>query len=194
MAGKVDTRERLVTAGVQLFQRQGLAATGIKQILSEADAGFSSLYHHFPGGKDDLAAEVIRTAGAVYQQHVEAVWDDAVDLVSAMTAIFRGAATALEVSGYADVCPVATVAMEVASTNEPLRMATAGVFAAWMDAAVPRLQSAGIGNVEARKLASVIVGLLEGAFILCRASRTTEPMLAAGQAAVTLVKAAGSQP
>ena len=95
-----------------------------------------------------------------------------------MTAIFRGAATALEVSDYADVCPVATVAMEVASTNEPLRIATAEVFAAWIDAAVARLRGAGISKVEARKLASTIVGLLEGAFILCRASRTTTPMLA----------------
>ena len=185
-----DTRERLVTAGVQLFQRQGLAATGIKQILSEADAGFSSLYHHFPGGKDDLAAEVIRTAGAIYQQHVEAVWDQASDPVSAMTAIFKGAATALEVSGYADVCPVATVAMEVASTNEPLRIATAQVFTAWTEAAQSRLRRAGIGQGDARRLASTIVGLLEGAFMLCRASKTTAPMLAAGQAAVVLVKAA----
>ena len=111
-----------------------------------------------------------------------------------MTAIFRGAATALEVSDYADVCPVATVAMEVASTNEPLRIATAEVFAAWIDAAVARLRGAGISKVEARKLASTIVGLLEGAFILCRASRTTTPMLAAGQAAASLVKAADSQP
>jgi AcrR family transcriptional regulator len=193
MAGRVDTRERLVTAGVQLFQRQGLAATGIKEILSEADTGFSSLYHHFPGGKDDLATEVIRTAGALYQQHVEAIWDGASDPVSAMTAIFRGAATALEVSDYADVCPVATVAMEVASTNDPLRIATAEVFAAWIDAAVARLRGAGIRTVEARKLASTIVGLLEGAFILCRASRTTAPMLAAGQAAASLVKAAVGQ-
>lgn len=193
MAGKVDTRERLVIAGVRLFQRQGLAATGIKQILSEADTGFSSLYHHFPGGKDDLAVEVIRAAGALYQQHVEAVWDDASDPVSAMTAIFGGAATALEVSDYADVCPVATVAMEVASTNEPLRMATAEVFAAWVDAARSRLQSAGIGEVEARKLGFLVVGLLEGAFILCRASRTTAPMLAAGEAAATLVKNARSR-
>jgi AcrR family transcriptional regulator len=193
MAGRVDTRARLVTAGVQLFQRQGLAATGIKEILSEADTGFSSLYHHFPGGKDDLAAEVIRTAGALYQQHVEAIWDDTSDPASAMTAIFRGAASALEVSDYADVCPVATVAMEVASTNEPLRIATAEVFAAWIDAAAVRLRGAGISKVEARRLASTIVGLLEGAFILCRASRTTAPMLAAGQTAASLVKAALSQ-
>jgi AcrR family transcriptional regulator len=53
-----DTKERLLKAGAQLFGRQGLAGTGIKQILAEAGAPFSSLYHHFPGGKEELAAAV----------------------------------------------------------------------------------------------------------------------------------------
>jgi AcrR family transcriptional regulator len=47
---KASSRDRLLTAGTHLIARQGLAATGIKQILDQADAQFSSLYHHFPGG------------------------------------------------------------------------------------------------------------------------------------------------
>ena len=47
----------------RLFQRQGFTGTGIKQILTEADAPFSSLYHFFPGGKDELGAESIRLVG-----------------------------------------------------------------------------------------------------------------------------------
>src|ERR1700758_2788691 len=58
----VPTRQRLIDAASALFRRQGFAATGIKQILAEADAPFSSLYHHFPGGKDELAAKAIADA------------------------------------------------------------------------------------------------------------------------------------
>ena len=58
-----DTRDRLVQASAALLQRQGLTGTGIKQILAEAGAPFSSLYHHFPGGKDELAAAAIRRVG-----------------------------------------------------------------------------------------------------------------------------------
>jgi AcrR family transcriptional regulator len=184
-----DTRERLVTAGVGLFQRQGLVGTGIKQILNEADAQFSSLYHHFPGGKDELATQVIRRSGADYQQHVEAAWDAAPDLVSGVRAVFEGAAAVLEATDYADACPIATVALEVASTNEPLRVATAEVFDAWVDAATARFTRAGLGK-RSRRLALNVVALLEGAFVLCRATRSTEAMLAAADTAASVVKGA----
>ncbi len=58
-----DTRDRLVQVSAALLQRQGLTGTGIKQILAEAHAPFSSLYHHFPGGKDELAAAAIGDVG-----------------------------------------------------------------------------------------------------------------------------------
>ncbi len=104
------TKDRLLTVSAMLFQRQGLAGTGIKQILAEADAPFSSLYHHFPGGKDELAAQAIRSSGAGYQLLVEEVWDVAPDVSSAVGAVFDGAAETLEATDFADACPIATVA------------------------------------------------------------------------------------
>ena len=92
-------------AGVRLFTRQGLYATGIKQILDEADARFSSLYHHFPGGKDELAAEVIARSGTDYQRLVEDVWDSQPDVVNGVREVFEGAADVLEATDYADCLP-----------------------------------------------------------------------------------------
>jgi AcrR family transcriptional regulator len=181
------TRARLVDAAAELLRRQGLPGTGVKQILSAAEAPFSSLYHHFPGGKEELAAEAIRTAGDWYQEHVQDAWDAAPDLPGSITAIFDGAAQELIASDYADACPIATVALEVASTSEPLRLATAGVFDAWIAGASARLTAAGIDEDRAVDLARTIIALLEGAFILARASKTTDPMHAARQAALILV-------
>ena len=67
-----DTRDRLVQVSAALLQRQGLTGNG-----DQADPGrgpgapYSSLYHHFPGGKDELAAAAIRVSGAQYQELVE---------------------------------------------------------------------------------------------------------------------------
>jgi AcrR family transcriptional regulator len=185
-----QTRDRLVATGVELFMRQGLTGTGIKQILEGAGANFSSLYHHFPGGKDELAAEVVRVAGAAYEQHVGAVWDAVADPAKAMRVVFEGAGAVLEESGYADACPIETVALEVASTNEPLRAATADVFASWVSAAEIRLSAAGLRQEDSDRLALSIVMLLEGAFVLCRAARSTKPMRAAGETAAEMVEAA----
>ncbi|HEX3334692.1 MAG TPA: TetR/AcrR family transcriptional regulator [Acidimicrobiales bacterium] len=184
------TRERLITAGVSLFKARGLNGTGVKEILDRADARFSSLYHYFPGGKDELAAVVIARAGAEYQLLVEAVWDSEHDVVSGVRKVFEGAADLLESTDYADACPVAAVALEVASSNEELRLATSEVFDAWIDSASSRLVDAGATAGDARTLAHSLIALLEGAFVLCRAGRRTEPMRDAAGVAATLVRQA----
>jgi AcrR family transcriptional regulator len=183
-----DTRERLVDAGADLFRLQGFAGTGIKAILAEAHAQFSSLYHHFPGGKDELAEEVIRTTGAAYQELVRATWDQADDVVLGVQSVFDGAAAVLEATDYADACPIATVALEVASTNERLRVATADVFGAWVLGATLKFTEVGVSAGEARRLALSVIALLEGSFILARATKDTEPVRAAGRTAVDAVR------
>jgi AcrR family transcriptional regulator len=185
-----DTRDRILSASGALFQRQGFAGTGIKQILTEADAPFSSLYHFFPGGKAQLGGESIRLAGAMYQRLVEDVFDAAPDVLTGIADCFAGAAATLVATDYADACPIATVALEVASTNEPLRIATAEVFDGWITSAASRFAAAGIANAAARALAISMIALLEGAFVLSRAMRSTEPMAAAGSAAVEAARAA----
>jgi AcrR family transcriptional regulator len=182
-----DTRQRLVDASAALLQRQGLTGTGIKQILAEANAPFSSLYHHFPGGKEELATEAIRASGARYQALVEEVWDQAPDVISSIAAVFEGAAQTLQSTDFAVACPIATVALEVASTNEPLRLATAEVFENWIAAGAARFEAERISPEDARALALTVISLLEGAFVLSQALKTTEPVLCAGATAATAV-------
>jgi len=171
-----------------LLQRQGLTGTGVKQILAEAHAPFSSLYHHFPGGKDELARAAIGDAGARYQRIVEAVWDEAPDVISSVAAVFDAAARTLEETDFAVACPIATVALEVASTNERLRLATAEVFDSWIAACTGRLEAASISADHARLLALTLMSLLEGAFMLSQAMKSTEPMRAACVSATTAVR------
>jgi len=182
------TRDRLVQVSAALLQRQGLTGTGVKQILAEAHAPFSSLYHHFPGGKDELARAAIGDAGARYQGIVEAVWDEAPDVISSVAAVFDAAARTLEETDFAVACPIATVALEVASTNERLRLATAEVFDSWIAACTGRLEAASISADHARLLALTLMSLLEGAFMLSQAMKSTEPMRAACVSATTAVR------
>lgn len=50
-----DNRQTLIAVAMDLFQRQGYYATGLNEILSVAELPKGSLYHHFRGGKTDLA-------------------------------------------------------------------------------------------------------------------------------------------
>ncbi len=185
MAG---TKDRIMDSSAELFRRQGYAGTGIKQILASANAPFGSLYHFFPGGKEQLGAETIRTSGGMYIQLFATVAAQAPDVPTAVGEFFSGAAETLVETDYADACPIATVALEVASTNEQLRQACADVFDNWIAGASQYFAAAGIAPERARELALSMLCLLEGAFVFCRAMRSTEPLRVAGASAVAAVQ------
>jgi AcrR family transcriptional regulator len=174
------TKERIVQRSAELFRRQGFAGTGVKQIVAEASAPFGSLYHFFPGGKEQLGEEVIRWSGGIYGQLLDAFYKPGEDPVAATRNFFAAAAQTLRETDYADACPIATVALEVSSTNEPMRQACADVFDGWVDSATERLTEVGLTRKRSRELAFSLIGALEGAFVLSRALRSTEPLDAAG--------------
>lgn len=181
-ATTTPTRERILYASAELFRRQGYPGTGLKQVVAEAQAPFGSLYHHFPGGKQQLAEEVIRAGGAFFQALVTGVYDEESTAEASVRAVFEGAAQTLAWTDFQDACPIATVALEVASTNDDLRRATAEVFEQWTVALTDRLGD--------RDYAMAVLSALEGAFVLCRARRSVEPMLAAGKMAAAHVAGA----
>lgn len=184
------TRARILDSSAELFRRQGYTGTGVKQIAVEAQAPFGSLYHFFPGGKEQLGEEVIRWSGGMYLQLFVTIASEAAGTVEAVEDFFRGAAETLEETDYADACPIATVALEVASTNEQLRQATADVFDSWIAGGVALFTRAGIAEPGARKLALHMLCALEGGFLFSRALRTTEPMHVAGEAVASAVRQA----
>jgi AcrR family transcriptional regulator len=182
-----ETKDRIVEAGAELFRRQGYTGTGVKQIVAEANAPFGSLYHFFPGGKEQLAAEVIRFSGGMYAQVVVEAIAPAKDPLHLVELFFGGAARHLRETNYEDACPIATVALEVASTSEPLRQATAEVFEAWIAGLAASLRSVGVAEDKSRELSVAMLLSLEGAFVLSRAGRTTEPLEVAGRAMAQVV-------
>lgn len=184
------TKDRIIDSSAELFRRQGYTGTGVKQIVEAANAPFGSVYHFFPGGKEQLGAETIRSSGQLYIQLFATIAAQAPDVIAAVGEFFSGAAETLRETDYADACPIATVALEVASTSEPLRQATAEVFDTWITGATEYFAAAGIPRETARELAFTMLCLLEGAFIFCRAMRTTEPLQVAGASAVAAVQAA----
>src|SRR3954469_20053172 len=162
MAG---TKNRILDSSAELFRRQGYTGTGVKQIATAAKAPFGSLYHFFPGGKEQLGEEVIRWSGGMYLQLFVTIAGEADGVAGAVEDFFSGAAETLEETGYEDACPIATVALEVASTNEPLRKATAVVFESWIAGGVALFTSAGLGVDPARELTLHMLCALEGAFL-----------------------------
>ncbi|MFE2922800.1 TetR/AcrR family transcriptional regulator [Streptomyces goshikiensis] len=188
--GRSDTRARIQGAAAVLFRRHGYSATGLKRIAAEAEAPFGSIYHFFPGGKQQLAEDMIRTSGTAYGRMVLALLDSVSDPVESLRHAFDAAADDLAAADYADACPIGTVALEVASSDEVLRVATAEVFEEWVGAAARWFGRWVTEPKTARSLAYSMVMMLEGAFMLSRAARDPEPLRVAGRSMAELLRTA----
>ena len=89
----------------------------MKDVVAASGAPIGSLYHHFPGGKAQIAREALINAGAAYGLLIPTLVDPYDDLGEAVEAVFGQAAADMAETGFANMCPVASVAAEVADTR-----------------------------------------------------------------------------
>jgi AcrR family transcriptional regulator len=176
-----STRESILTAAAELMRHKGYGAVGMKDIAAASGAPIGSLYHHFRGGKVQIAREALINAGHAYALLIPAIVDVYTDLGDAIDAVFTQAADDMAGTGFANMCPVASVAAEVADTVEELRATSASVFQSWVDGGSAYFASRGLDPSHAREVTFTLIGALEGAFVLARTLRSTEPLLAAGR-------------
>lgn len=176
----MQTRDRIALAMAESLRRQGYAASGIKQVLDAADAPNGSLYHHFRGGKSEVAALALRQMGAAYAELVGGLLAAESDLPTAIRSAFEAAAEHSEQSGWMNLCPVGTVAGEIADVQPALREVAAEIFEAWIDGCAALFIGRGVSPTDARTLGQAIISALEGAFVLARTLHTGEPIRAAG--------------
>src|SRR4051794_11954353 len=130
MPRSTDTRPRMEKTAAQLLRRQGYAATSWRQVVAESGTPWGSQAHFFPEGKQQLAVAALRRSGASYQRLLQAVLADG-HPADAIRTWARAAAGQLEASGWADGCPIATVALETAHESDELQVACADAFAGW---------------------------------------------------------------
>lgn len=175
-----STRESILTAAAELMRHRGYAAVGMKDIAQASGAPIGSLYHHFRGGKVQIAREALINAGAAYGLLIPMLIDEYNDLGQAFEGVFAQAAQDMAATGFANMCPVASVAAEVADTVEELRETSAAVFRGWIDGGAAYFAARGLAPQLAREVTLALIGALEGAFVLARTMRDTAPLLAAG--------------
>jgi TetR/AcrR family transcriptional regulator, lmrAB and yxaGH operons repressor len=59
-----DSRASMIRSAAALFGSRGLCATSFADVLADSGAPRGSIYHHFPGGKRQLAEDAIAWTSA----------------------------------------------------------------------------------------------------------------------------------
>ncbi len=169
MAGKV--RDKMVEGAMALLARRGLQATSFSEVLAATGAPRGSLYHHFPGGKDQLVAAAVEQAGAVLSNALDAVTGQtAVAVVERFLAIWRAVLTRSQCEAGC-----AVLAVTVAADSEELLGQARAVLRAWQAKLADLLERGGMAQTVARSFATMLIASVEGAVVLTRAERSMEP-------------------
>ena len=172
----MNSRQRMIDATLRLLRSQGLRATGMNQIVSASSSPRGSIYHHFPGGKEQLVVEVLWTAGQVVANRIRDVLDTHQTVAEALRAYVLAYAEEIRQADFERGCPVGNVAMDAAATSPTLRQVCDEIFSGWAELIARRLEREGHKTGEAAALAQFVISAVEGALILCRASRSTQPL------------------
>jgi AcrR family transcriptional regulator len=169
----------MVESAALLFREQGYTGTGFRDVIEHSGAPRGSIYHHFPRGKTELAAETVRYAGSVIARQIDRLARDG-DAVAVLRAFVRWWERLLEESDFRAGCPVVAVAVE-AHEDADLVTATGEAFAGWERALAATLRRSGTRPARARRIATLAIASIEGAVVMCRARRSTKPLLDVGR-------------
>lgn len=169
----MTARERLIASAIEMLRRHGVAGTGLAELLEHSGTARRSVYVNFPGGKSELMAEATRTAGRLMDPTLAGTTPG--DVRASLAAFVESWKEALRSSDYTAGCPV--VAAALGRTESPAAAdAAGGVFTAWQRVIAERLTQEAVAADEAESLATTIVAAVEGAVVICLATRSTDPL------------------
>ncbi len=182
-------RDRLITSAIARMRRDGVAATGISELIADAGVARRSVYLNFPGGKAELLTEATTAAGRFISEAIAALVANhsPAEAVSAFAEQWR---RDLISADFDAGCPI--VAAALGRSQAPAAADVAGrVFTEWSTLLAEGLQRVGVDTGWAADLAHTAIATIEGAVLMCVASRSTEPLHHAERVLTHLVDTAG---
>jgi AcrR family transcriptional regulator len=168
-----DSRERMVRSAASLISAKGVSATSFSDVVADSGAPRGSIYHHFPGGKDQLATEAVRWTSDRVVAYLRAGTEETpAAVLDRFIQLWRQVIVA---SGAASGCVVAGVALDTGAGDELMDVARES-FRAWETALADQLERTGLSRQRANGIALATLAGMEGALILCRAEGTVQPL------------------
>jgi len=172
-----DGRQRLLDGAGRLLAEKGYAGMELRDVAERGKAPRGSIYHHFPGGKAQLAAEAAELDGVRIRQKIErSIAERGLKpTLASFGEVFRQRA-----SDHPELigCPVAAAAL--ARPEDPaLAAAATAAFQSWERVIAAALEGEGIEPALAATFAAVVVSTIEGALVRTRAAGDHAPLDAA---------------
>jgi TetR/AcrR family transcriptional repressor of lmrAB and yxaGH operons len=181
-----DTRADLVQTMARLLRDQGYTATGRAQLLAESGVSNGSLYHHFPGGMEELAEAALEASGQAVADALRGALDEAPSAALGVVR-FLDIAQGPVAGDPCPGCPIAPTALESPIISPRLRATASRCFDQWEGLLAARIRADGWPEDSVAETASAALALIEGALLLARVSGQSSHLANAGRAALSLL-------
>lgn len=166
-----DVRMRMIEGAIVLLAKRGLQGASFSEVLELTGAPRGSVYHHFPGGKDQLVAEAIELATTRALDLLQTkAGAPAVEVAELFIAGWR---TLLERSDLRAGCSL--LAVTVATDSPELREHAATAFRRWRSGLADLLIQGGLTPEDGTKYAAALLAASEGAVVMARAEQDLAP-------------------
>lgn len=174
MGARTETRRKMLVSSIELLRERGAGEVTVEAVLSRSQSPRGSVYHHFPGGRSEILSEALALAGDTISGIVEQAAAQGSD--AALRRFGKFWRKLLLDSDFNAGCPVISVAVGGSSEDQHLLPTVAEIFQRWHQALVDAIVADGVAPQRADRLATTAVAAIEGAIILCRVQRSTEPL------------------
>ncbi|MGA5200634.1 TetR/AcrR family transcriptional regulator [Streptomyces variegatus] len=169
------TKRRMIGSAVELLRERGAAAVTIDAVLARSGAPRGSVYHHFPGGRNELLLTAAQQAGDYIARLIDAAVQDG-DPALALDRFVGIWKQTLVDTDYLAGCPIVAVAVDPREDLPEATLLAREIFLQWKSRLRDLLTANGFSDERARRLATLTVAAVEGAVILCRTDRSAAPL------------------
>lgn len=161
-----DVRGEMIRGAAELLAARGVQGTSFSDVLAHTGAPRGSIYHHFPGGKDELVVAAARSVGEGVTMLLDAL--EASSPAKVVDAFVDGWRSVLVAGDFDRGCAVAASCLG-SDPSDDLRTVSGEIFRAWRAALARALVRAGAARRQADDLAALCLAAVEGALIVGRA-------------------------
>ncbi len=174
----LGSRDRMIEATIALMRGSGLSGAGINDIVRESGAPKGSIYHFFPSGKLQLAAEALEIYSQRVMQFIDCALASKLRPGDKLRALFDALAKRVEDGAFRQSCAIGTVSLDLNDDLEDLRVVLAATLSEWMALIARHFDLADAWQTTS--FAGLVLSTIEGAYIRCRAERSSRPFKEAG--------------
>jgi AcrR family transcriptional regulator len=159
----------MLDSAALLLRERGVGGVTVDAVLAHSGAPRGSVYHHFPGGRDELLLCALAQGGAFVSERLERAVAEG-DAGRAVESFVRFWKRALSDSDFRAGCPVVAMAVDSRLDIPGAAEIVRAVFDRWRTALTTLFVADGYRRARAERLATMSVAAIEGAIVLCRAS------------------------